>query len=95
MKQLKQTTSNLSPAFRDFGEYMKKETDIQFKKEVDPNGKSWEPLKLATLARKKTTTKLRETLVMYNSIYYIATDKGFEFVVGLQDKEIFWGKATP
>jgi hypothetical protein len=23
------------------------------------------------------------------------TDKGFEFVVGLQDKEIFWGKATP
>lgn len=85
MKQLKQTTSNLAPAFRDFGEYLKKETDTQFKNEVDPSGKPWEPLKPATLARKKTTFKLRETLTMYNSIFYTADDKKFEF--GIKDSK--------
>jgi phage gpG-like protein len=83
MKQLKQTTANLAPAFRDFGEYLKKETDVQFAKEVDPAGNPWAALKPSTLVRKKTSFKLRETLVMYNSIYYTATDKGFEY--GIKD----------
>lgn len=85
MKSLKSTTKKLSPAFRDFGEYLKKDTVEQFKQEKDPSGKSWQPLKPATLARKKTTTILRETLVMFNSFYYVATDDGFEY--GLKDSK--------
>jgi hypothetical protein len=83
MKQLKQTTSKLSPAFRDAGEYMKKETIIQFEKEVDPNGKPWAPLAPATIAKKKTPFKLRETLVMFNTLFYVANDKGLTF--GIKD----------
>ena len=83
MKDLKQTTSNLEPAFRDFGNYMKKETDNQFQKEVDPDGKPWEPLKPATIAQKKTPFKLRETFFMFNAIYFKANKKYFEF--GIKD----------
>lgn len=83
MKELKSATSNLAPAFRNFGEYLEKETDAQFVSETDPDGKAWEPLKPSTLSRKKTSTKLRETLKMYNSIYYVAEDKGFEY--GIKD----------
>lgn len=83
MKQLKQTTSNLEPAFRDFGNYMKKETDYQFQKEVDPDGKLWEPLKPATLIKKKTPFKLRETFFMFNAVYFKATKTRFEF--GIKD----------
>lgn len=88
MRQLKQTTSNLAPAFRDFGEYLKRETDVQFQREVDPEGRPWEPLKDSTLARKKTSYKLRETFEMYNTIYYVASDKEFKY--GIKDpKAIF------
>lgn len=83
MKQLKQTTKNLAPAFRDAGEYLKKETTIQYQKEVDPDGKPWAPLKPSTLAKKKTSTKLRETLVMFNSFYYVSSNQGLEY--GIKD----------
>lgn len=83
MKDLKQTTSNLEPAFRDFGNYIKKETDAQFQKEIDPNGKPWEPLKPATIARKKTPYKLRETFFMFNAVYFKAGRTNFEF--GIKD----------
>jgi len=88
MKQLKQTTSNLAPAFRDFGVYMERETQDQFKREIDPDGKPWEPLKPATLAQKKTSFKLRETFTMYNTLYYTATDKNFRF--GIRDPKYKW-----
>jgi phage gpG-like protein len=83
MKDLKQTTKNLEPAFRDFGNYLKKETDTQFQKEIDPNGKPWEPLKPSTIARKRTPYKLRETFFMYNSIYFKSSGTTFEF--GIKD----------
>lgn len=83
MKELKASTNNLSPAFDSFGRYLKKETNTQFVNEVDPDGKPWEPLKPSTLARKKTPFKLRETLDMFNSVYYIADKDRFEF--GIKD----------
>jgi hypothetical protein len=83
MKDLKQSTSNLEPAFRDFGNYIKKETNTQFQKEIDPEGRPWEPLKPSTLARKKTSFKLRETFFMFNAFYYKATKTNFEF--GIKD----------
>lgn len=83
MKQLKQGTSNLAPAFRDFGEYMKKHTEVQFQSEVDPEGKPWQPLKPATIARKKTPFKLRESFFMFNSVFYVAEDK--QFIFGIKD----------
>lgn len=85
MKDLKQSTSNLRPAFDDFGKYLKKETDSQFKLEVDPDKRPWEPLKPATIARKKTPYKLRETFKMYESFYYKADKQSFEY--GLKDEK--------
>lgn len=83
MKDLKQSTTKLQPAFNDFGKYMMTETKEQFETETDPDGKAWEPLKPATLRIKKTNTKLRETLEMYNSMYYKATNEYFIF--GIKD----------
>ena len=79
MKDLKVTTANLEPAFRKFGDYLKKETDEQFSKEIDPDGKKWSPLKESTLKRKKTRTILRETGKMVDSYYYEVQNNSFEY----------------
>lgn len=81
MKQLKQGTKNMAPAFRDFADYMRKETENQYATETDPEGRPWAPLKPSTIKRKKTPYKLRETLVMYNSIGVNVTDEKFIFAI--------------
>jgi hypothetical protein len=93
MKDLKTNVSNMQPAFRDAGEYLKKETLNQFDKEVDPDGKAWEPLKPSTLLKKKSPYKLRETLTMFNTLYYTATKDKLDF--GIKDKKyIFHHEGT-
>jgi Phage virion morphogenesis family len=88
MKELKVSVSNMSPAFKEYGDYVRKETDNQFLKEIDPDGKPWVPLKPATLLRKKTAFKLRETYEMSRSFYVDVDPKSMSY--GLKDpKYIF------
>jgi hypothetical protein len=83
MKELKVTVSDMSPPFREYGQYLRKETEQQFIKEVDPDGKPWAPLKPSTLLRKKTAFKLRETYEMSKSFFVEVDKKSFSY--GLKD----------
>jgi hypothetical protein len=85
MKQMKTSVSDMSPPFKEYGRYLKKETDEQFVREVDPDGRPWEPLKPSTLLRKKTGFKLRETYEMSKSFFVDIDKKSMSY--GLRDKK--------
>jgi len=58
---LGQRLTDLTPAMRDVGEYMLRETEERFRKETDPVGRPWQALKPKTLAakiRKHKSTKI-------------------------------------
>lgn len=63
-KAADKTSSGLRNPLRDAGLYMVRETISNFTGEHDPDGRPWAPLAASTLARKKTSTKLRETGAM-------------------------------
>lgn len=79
MKEMKVTVSNMSPPFKEYGRYIKKETEQQFIREITPDGKLWAPLKPATLKRKKTPFKLRETFQMSRSFYVEVTKNSMSY----------------
>lgn len=83
MKQLKVGTANMKPPFKEYGQYIEKETRQQFVGEVDPDGNKWKALKPATIKRKKTPYKLRETYKMSKSFYAIAEKDSLKY--GLSD----------
>jgi hypothetical protein len=85
MKELKRTVSDMSPPFKEYGRYLKKVTDQQFLDEVDPDGKPWAPLKPATILRKKTPFKLRESYTMSKSFYTEIDKKSMTY--GLKDEK--------
>jgi hypothetical protein len=74
MKEMKVNVSNMEPPFKEYGQYLKKETTKQFSTETDPDGKPWADLKPSTLLRKKTSFKLRETYEMSKS-FFVQTSK--------------------
>ena len=60
---------SLTTPIRQAGEWMRRETQLNFARQSDPEGKPWEPLKPSTLRRKKTTAILRETGSLSASIH--------------------------
>jgi phage gpG-like protein len=83
MKELKVSVSNMSPPFKEYARYIKSETEGQFLKELDPDGKPWKPLAPSTLRRKKTSFILRETFEMSKS-FFTEVDNN-SVVYGLKD----------
>jgi phage virion morphogenesis protein len=63
---------DLAPVFKDFGEYMVRETEERFEGEYDPEGKPWTPLSTLTLAKKKNTKILTEDSFLRGDIHYEA-----------------------
>lgn len=59
--RLAEATGDLRAAMREAGFYMKRETQLNFVRQSDPEGKPWAALKAGTLRRKKTSAILRET----------------------------------
>jgi len=60
---------NLAPVFKDFGEYMVRETEERFEGEHDPEGKPWTALSELTLAKKKGSKILTEGVLLRPSIH--------------------------
>lgn len=83
MQELKVKVSNMSPPFQQYGQFIKGETDKQFASETDPEGRKWQPLKPATLLRKRTSFILRETFEMSKSFFTEVTPKSLTY--GLRD----------
>jgi hypothetical protein len=82
-KNLKSSISNMTPPFDEFGRYLTDETKQQFTREEDPEGNKWAELSPRTLLKKKSPHILRETEMMYKSLYYRADKKSFEY--GIND----------
>jgi phage virion morphogenesis protein len=61
---------DLAPVFKDFGEYMVRETEERFEGEHDPEGKAWTALSELTLAKKKNTKILTEDSFLRGDIHY-------------------------
>lgn len=85
MKQIGKYTSNFKPVFAEYDTYLRKDTQQQIKREVNPEGKPWEPLAESTLRQKRTNLKLRETFYMVGTIYSKVTKISYEF--GIKDKK--------
>jgi phage virion morphogenesis protein len=68
MDELQQKTKKLPRAIAKAALYMERQTKLNFAKETDPDGQAWAELSPSTLARKKTSSKLRETSSLVNSI---------------------------
>jgi len=82
MNNLKTQTSTIKTPMSNWGEYLKQQTNNQFKQGKDPTGHPWKPLAPATLRNKKGTI-LVETGVMKKSVYYEASARTFQF--GIKD----------
>lgn len=83
MQDLKVKVSNLSPAFQEYAQYIKRETEGQFRDEKTASGQKWAALRPATLKRKKTSYILRETFEMYRSFFTEVSPKQLRY--GLRD----------
>jgi phage gpG-like protein len=65
--------------------YQERQTKLNFAKQSTPDGAAWAALAPSTLARKKTSTILREDNVLINSINSEASGKvGRVFVAGAE-----------
>lgn len=83
LKGAAQRSRDLSPAFRNFGEYKLGEQDRQFETETDPFGNPWEPLSERTIARKRKLGRilkiLQDTGLMRSRFYYDAGARSLRF----------------
>lgn len=62
LHRLKQVTNDMSPAFRDVGEYYLKRTDDLFRKEESPYGVPWATLSSRTIKQKRKARKIERIL---------------------------------
>lgn len=81
MKELKTKTTTFEPVWKQYESFIRDEIDKQYKGEYDPSGKPWEPLKPATLLRKRTNFKLRETFKMYKSLKFKLSKKTMSWYI--------------
>lgn len=85
MRELESTIKDLSPPLKQFGNYYEKETEQQFKQEVDPDGIPWAALAPSTLAEKRRLgypdTILTRTGKMRRSLKIRVSDRAFEVTV--------------
>lgn len=72
LSRLQARGRDLAPVFKDFGEYMVRETEGRFEGEHDPEGKPWTALSELTLAKKKGSKILTEDSFLRGDIHYDA-----------------------
>lgn len=83
LSDLKQRTANLKKPLHESGAYLKRETQLNFARESDPDGKPWAPLKPSTLRRKRTRAILRESGSLAGSITFRTQSPRVRIVVGV------------
>lgn len=83
LKRLNSRLRDLEPPLRGFGNYLKRETERQFEREVDPDGVRWAELAPSTLLSKRRAGYpddiLTRTGEMRRSLDYIAAKKSLSF----------------
>ena len=67
--------SRLEPVLRKAGQYLERETELQFATEKDFNGMPWKPLSEAYKKTKQGPSILTETGAMRNSFFCVSEEK--------------------
>jgi len=79
LSELSRAISDLTPAFREIGEFMAESTKQRFESQTDPDGNTWQLNKASTLARKGNKPTLTgETGVLMDTINWQLTNDGVE-----------------
>jgi len=73
-------SSDVSPAFRDIGEYLIESTQKRFQTQQSPSGESWQSLSAKTIKNKKRKDKiLTESGTLADTLHYLLSGHHLEF----------------